>query len=105
MPRMEGDMTTPAPAGEDRPASDERERWEEHYRRSDERDADFETLSGEPLQPIYTPEDVAGLDYQRDLGYPGHFPMTRGVYHSMYRGRLWTMRQFAGFGTPEETNA
>jgi len=80
------------------------ERWQDHYRKAGERDADFETLSGEPLKPLYTPEDVEGLDYDRDLGYPGHFPMTRGVYHTMYRGRLWTMRQFAGFGSAEETN-
>jgi methylmalonyl-CoA mutase N-terminal domain/subunit len=84
---------------------DDRERWLDHYRRAGERDADFETLSGIPLQPLYAPEDVKGFDYARDLGYPGHAPMTRGVYHTMYRGRLWTMRQFAGFGTPEETNA
>jgi methylmalonyl-CoA mutase N-terminal domain/subunit len=106
-------MSEPAPspvpgdpsglAGE--PADGEAGRWEEHYRQAGERDADFETLSGEPLKPIYTPEDVADVDYQRDLGYPGHFPMTRGVYPTMYRGRLWTMRQFAGFGSPEETNA
>ena len=80
------------------------ERWRDHYRKAGERDADFETLSGEPLKPLYTPEDVEGLDYERDLGYPGHAPMTRGVYHTMYRGRLWTMRQFAGFGSAEETN-
>jgi methylmalonyl-CoA mutase, N-terminal domain len=83
----------------------ELQRWRDHYRQAGERDADFETLSGEPLEPLYTPESVAQLDYQRDLGYPGHFPMTRGVYHTMYRGRLWTMRQFAGFGSAEETNA
>jgi methylmalonyl-CoA mutase N-terminal domain/subunit len=81
------------------------ERWQEHYRKIPERDADFETLSGEPLQPLYTPADVAELDHDRDLGYPGRYPFTRGVYHSMYRGRLWTMRQFAGYGSPEETNA
>jgi methylmalonyl-CoA mutase N-terminal domain/subunit len=81
------------------------ERWRDHYRQAGERDADFQTLSGEPLEPLYTPEDVQDLDYERDLGYPGHYPMTRGVYHTMYRGRLWTMRQFAGFGTAEETNA
>jgi methylmalonyl-CoA mutase N-terminal domain/subunit len=86
-------------------SDDELERWREHYRRAGERDADFETLSGEALEPIYTPEDVKDLDYERDLGYPGHYPMTRGVYHTMYRGRLWTMRQFAGFGSAEETNA
>jgi methylmalonyl-CoA mutase, N-terminal domain len=81
------------------------ERWRDHYRRAGERDADFQTLSGEPLEPLYTPEDVKDLDYERDLGYPGHYPMTRGVYHTMYRGRLWTMRQFAGYGSAEETNA
>src|SRR5438046_8896802 len=88
-----------------RTPEEERERWLDHYRRAGERDADFETLSGIPLQPLYTPEEVKALDYQRDVGYPGHSPMTRGVYHTMYRGRLWTMRQFAGFGTAEETNA
>jgi len=82
----------------------ELERWRDHYRKTPERDAEFETLSGEPLQPLYTPADVRELDYAKDLGFPGHYPFTRGVYHSMYRGRLWTMRQFAGFGSPEETN-
>jgi methylmalonyl-CoA mutase N-terminal domain/subunit len=81
------------------------ERWQDHYRKAGERDADFQTLSGEPLEPLYTPEHVKDVDHDRDLGYPGHYPMTRGVYHSMYRGRLWTMRQFAGFGSAEETNA
>ena len=90
--------------GEGRGYEDERERWQDHYLRAGERDADFETLSGEPLKPLYTPEDLADQDYARDLGFPGHYPFTRGVYHSMYRGRLWTMRQFAGFGSPRETN-
>jgi methylmalonyl-CoA mutase N-terminal domain/subunit len=62
------------------------------------------TISGVDVAPLYTAEDVA-LDYERDLGAPGEFPFTRGIYESMYRGRLWTMRQFAGFGTAEETNA
>ena len=79
--------------------------WRQEYRRQAERDADFETISGEPVEPLYTPEDVRDLDYERDLGYPGEYPFTRGVYHTMYRGRLWTMRQFAGFGTAEQTNA
>jgi methylmalonyl-CoA mutase, N-terminal domain len=79
--------------------------WRQEYRGYGERDADFETISGEPLEPLYTPEDVADLDHDRDLGYPGEYPFTRGVYHTMYRGRLWTMRQFAGFGTAEQTNA
>jgi methylmalonyl-CoA mutase N-terminal domain/subunit len=61
------------------------------------------TISGLPNDPLYTPENVA-LDYDRELGYPGAYPYTRGVYPSMYRGKLWTMRQFAGFGTAEETN-
>jgi methylmalonyl-CoA mutase, N-terminal domain len=63
----------------------------------------FSTISGVENEPLYTPENV-DVDYDRDLGYPGAFPFTRGVYPSMYRGRLWTMRQFAGFGTAEETN-
>jgi methylmalonyl-CoA mutase, N-terminal domain len=63
------------------------------------------TLSGESLRPIYRPEDVVDLDPDRDLGAPGSFPFTRGVYPTMYRGRLWTMRQFAGYGTAVETNA
>ncbi|HEV8572181.1 MAG TPA: methylmalonyl-CoA mutase family protein [Actinomycetota bacterium] len=82
----------------------DKQSWRDEYRRGGERDADFETISGDPLEPLYTPEDVEGLDYQRDLGYPGEYPYTRGVYHTMYRGRLWTMRQFAGYGSPEETN-
>jgi methylmalonyl-CoA mutase, N-terminal domain len=81
-----------------------KEDWRDKYRQAGERDADFESISGEPLEPLYTPEDVEGLDYERDLGYPGEYPYTRGVYHSMYRGRLWTMRQFAGYGSPDETN-
>ncbi|HKI92832.1 MAG TPA: methylmalonyl-CoA mutase family protein [Gaiellaceae bacterium] len=64
----------------------------------------FSTMSGIENEPLYTPED-ATIDYEGDLGDPGEFPFTRGVYPSMYRGRLWTMRQFAGFGTAEETNA
>ena len=62
------------------------------------------TLSGEPLEPLYTPADLAGFDHEAKLGRPGAYPFTRGVYPSMYRGRLWTMRQFAGFGSAAETN-
>jgi methylmalonyl-CoA mutase, N-terminal domain len=62
------------------------------------------TLSGEPLEPLYGPDDLAGFDPDTKLGAPGEYPFTRGVYPSMYRGRLWTMRQFAGFGTAAETN-
>jgi methylmalonyl-CoA mutase N-terminal domain/subunit len=81
-----------------------KEAWRQTYRQAGERDADFETISGEPLEPLYTPEDTRDLDYDRELGYPGEYPFTRGVYHSMYRGRLWTMRQFSGFGTAAQTN-
>src|SRR4051794_18950655 len=61
------------------------------------------TISGLPIAPLYRPED-ADLEYARDLGDPGEFPFTRGVYSTMYRGKPWTMRQFAGFGTAQETN-
>jgi methylmalonyl-CoA mutase N-terminal domain/subunit len=70
-----------------------------------ERDVRFESLSGIPVEPLYTPEDVADRSYDERLGYPGEYPFTRGVYPTMYRGRLWTMRMFAGFGRPEDTNA
>ena len=63
------------------------------------------TISGRPIAALYTPADIAGLDYQRDLGDPGQFPYTRGLHPTGYQGKPWTMRQFAGFGTPEETNA
>jgi len=76
------------------------ERWlREKYLQNPERDALFSTMSGEPINPLYTAEDV-----KDDPGLPGEYPYTRGVYPSMYRGRLWTLRQFAGFGTAEETN-
>ena len=68
-----------------------------------ERPTSFTTLSGEPVRPLYTQEDLPA-DVDASIGLPGEFPFTRGVYPSMYRGRLWTMRQFAGFGTAEETN-
>jgi methylmalonyl-CoA mutase N-terminal domain/subunit len=69
------------------------------------RPSKFTTISGRPVQRLYTPEDIAGLEYGRDLGDPGNFPYTRGIHPTGYRGKLWTMRQFAGFGTPEDTNA
>jgi methylmalonyl-CoA mutase N-terminal domain/subunit len=65
----------------------------------------FTTISGREIRPLYGPEDQAGLDYQRDLGDPGQFPYTRGIHQTMYRGRHWTMRQFAGFGSAAQTNA
>src|SRR5207302_2238997 len=75
--------------------------WREAYERTPERDVPFTTLSGEPVAPLYTERD---LPVAERSGLPGQCPFTRGVCPSMYRGRLWTMRQFAGFGTAEETN-
>ncbi|MGI8885972.1 MAG: acyl-CoA mutase large subunit family protein [Gaiellaceae bacterium] len=91
---------------EDRETSGSVPDWREAvYERAPERaDELFSTISGIEPEPLYSP-DNAEIDYERDLGYPGEYPFTRGVYPSMYRGRLWTMRQFAGFGTAEETNA
>src|SRR4051812_25047121 len=75
--------------------------WREAYALTPEREAPFETLSGVPVKALYTEADLPDRD---DIGVPGGYPFTRGVYPSMYRGRLWTMRQFAGFGTAQETN-
>ncbi len=87
-----------------------RDRWEEttlqhSLARTPERRKTFITTSGEPVERLYTPLEVADLDYLRDLGLPGEYPFTRGIHPTMHRGRLWTMRMFAGFGTAEETNA
>ncbi len=80
------------------------ERWErETFGAVPERDAPFSTMSGEPIKPLYTEADLPS-DADASIGLPGEYPFTRGVYGSMYRGRLWTMRQFAGFGTAAETN-
>src|SRR3954471_25039181 len=65
---------------------------------------DFTTVSGMEVNPLATPVDVAGLDFERDLAFPGQFPYTRGIHPTGYRGKLWTMRQFAGFGTAKQTN-
>jgi methylmalonyl-CoA mutase, N-terminal domain len=79
------------------------ERWKRAYDATPERHATFTTLSGEPIRPLYTERDLPD-DPDGAIGLPGEYPFTRGVYPSMYRGRLWTIRQFAGFGTAEETN-
>jgi methylmalonyl-CoA mutase N-terminal domain/subunit len=72
---------------------------------SRERKKEFKTLSGIPVQGVYRLEDIRGLDYERDLGDPAEYPYTRGIYKTMYRGRVWTVRQFSGFGSPRDTNA
>ena len=72
--------------------------------KSPERQPEFTTVSGYPIRRLYTPADLADWDPDRDLGLPGEPPYTRGIHPTMYRGRLWTMRQFAGFGSAEDTN-
>jgi len=87
------------------PHSGARDRWQEELRRGPSREQPPTTISGQPVQPLYTPDLLPGFDYESDLGYPGQFPFARGVHAAMYRSQLWTMRQFAGFGTPRQTNA
>jgi methylmalonyl-CoA mutase N-terminal domain/subunit len=82
---------------------DPRALWEAALRESKTRGIEFTTISGHKLRPLYGPDD-ARIDPERDLGFPGQFPFTRGVHATMYRGRLWTMRQFAGFGSAKQTN-
>jgi methylmalonyl-CoA mutase N-terminal domain/subunit len=81
-----------------------KEEWTKKQRKCEERDFKFTTISDLPTKVVYTPDDIADVDYARDIGYPGEYPYVRGVYTNMYRGRLWTMRQFSGFGTPSDTN-
>ena len=83
----------------------ERETLEPTLKKAPERATAFTTISGHPIDRLYTPDDVADIDPVQDIGTPGAVPYTRGIHASGYQGKLWTMRQFAGFGTPEETNA
>jgi methylmalonyl-CoA mutase, N-terminal domain len=90
-------------------AETEKQRWQREtlepaLSKSPERAASFTTISGRPIDRLYTAEDLEGIDYARDIAHPGEFPYTRGIHPTGYRGKLWTMRQFAGFGTPEDTN-
>ena len=78
--------------------------WKEKQKTCKERDFRFTTVSDLPVKPLYLPDDIRDFDYDKKLSYPGEFPFTRGVYTNMYRGRLWTMRQFSGFGTAKDTN-
>lgn len=80
------------------------DRWEKEAAAAPPREQPPTTVSGTPIEPLYTPETLNGFDPDTDLGYPGQYPFTRGVHASMYRSRLWTMRQFAGFGAPRQTN-
>ncbi len=111
--KVKGSATTittgDAPAALREPSAKERA-WEQNTLRptlekSPERQAEFTTISGHPIRRLYTPADLPGWDPNRELGFPGEPPYTRGIHSTMHRGRLWTMRQFAGFGTAEDTNA
>jgi len=110
--KVKGTTTTittgDAPAAAREPSLKERA-WQENtlrptLERSPERQTEFTTISGYPIRRLYTPADLPGWDPNRDLGFPGEPPYTRGIHSTMHRGRLWTMRQFAGFGTAEDTN-
>src|SRR5438093_11571764 len=81
-----------------------RDHWEKEAAAAPARPQPPTTVSGVPVEPLYTPESLNGFDPETDLGYPGQYPFARGVHASMYRSRLWTMRQFAGFGTARQTN-
>src|SRR3954467_2661831 len=96
-----GCMKTVAETGK---ARWEQETLEPTLKKSPERAAQFTTISGRPIERLYTVEDLDGIDLDRDIALPGEFPYTRGIHPAGYRGKLWTMRQFAGFGTPEDTN-
>ena len=92
------------------PAEAEKQRWEKEtldpvLAKTPERKKSFQTVSLEEVDRLYTPADVADVNFENDVSYPGEFPYTRGIHATGYRGKLWTMRQFAGFSTPEETNA
>lgn len=84
--------------------NDDFSRWQKFYQEQKERKGPFMTVSSAPIDPLYTPDNTPEINYKKDLGYPGEFPYTRGVRTNMYRGRLWTMRQFAGFATAFESN-
>ena len=99
----------PCDENEERRIESAEETWEEQTLRPTleklpERARQFNTVSWHPIRRLYTPRDLSDFDYTQDLGFPGLYPFTRGVYPTMYRGKIWTMRMFAGHGTPEETN-
>ena len=87
------------------PLAEKASQWHATAQGSPERQDSFITTSGVPVEPLYSPVDIADIDYLQDLSFPGEYPFTRGVHSTGYRGKLWTMRMFAGFGSAEETNA
>ncbi len=83
---------------------EEKRIWEELYKSCKASNKKFITVSGEEVKPLYTPLDIKEIDFEKDISYPGEYPYTRGIRTNMYRGRMWTMRQFSGMGTPKQTN-
>ena len=81
----------------------QKKQWESELEKTKDRKYDFRTVSGLPVDLLYLPESESE-EFAKEIGFPGQYPFTRGVHANMYRGKLWTMRQFAGFGTPQETN-
>ena len=82
----------------------QKDNYEKLIKKHPERKEKFENLSSNEIKNLYTPDDISHLDYLKDFSFPGEFPFLRGIHSTMHRGRLWTMRQFAGFGSAEETN-
>ncbi|NTW49546.1 MAG: methylmalonyl-CoA mutase, partial [Chlorobiales bacterium] len=80
------------------------QKWLEKNQTQAELPGKYENLSWQTIKPLYTPLDTASIDYGSEIGHSGEFPYTRSIHHNLYRGRLWTMRLFSGFATPEETN-
>ena len=81
-----------------------KEEYKNSFAKSRKIDMKYTTVSGKEIKPLYTPEDIEGKDFLKDIGFPGQYPYTRGIHSTGYRGKIWTMRQFAGFGSPEDTN-
>ena len=88
----------------DKAYSDAKERFEERVNKSKNTGMKFTSVSGDDVEVLYTPDDLDDSKYLENIGFPGEFPFTRGIHSNGYRGKIWTMRQFAGFGTPEDTN-
>jgi len=81
------------------------EQYRKSFTNSNKQEMKYTTVSGEDINPLYTPGDLEGSDFIDEISFPGQYPYTRGIHSTGYRGKTWTMRQFAGFGTPEDTNS
>ena len=81
-----------------------RNNFDDNLKKTKSNGMTFTTVSGEDINPFYGPDDIENINYLSDIGFPGEYPYTRGIHTNAYRGKIWTMRQFAGFGSPEDTN-